>query len=208
VQGISGPTTIDPLLGGVNVTGGPAGLGALLSVSVAQASLNAAHAVNDSTSPWRVGWEWLTGTGPRTHTFVDGDPFTESLRQHQHIRELVTGVSEGRLPPKGSFHYSLQGLQGIPKYFGDYSTLLTVGHSGNLAVTFLGSYFLKYSASEGILSIHVWNYSNIASATHPPVIGYTNWWKTYFGGPLNNFFSSGPLSETRQDFYFHEPLRY
>jgi RHS repeat-associated protein len=207
VQGISAPTTTDPLLGSASVTDASSGPGEPLSVSVTQASLNAAPAVHDPASPWQVGWEWLTGTGPRTHTFVDGDPFTELLRQHQHIRKLVEGVSTGRLAPRGPFDYTLSGLEGIPKYGRDYSTLLTVGATGNLAVTFLGSYKLWYSASDGTVSIHVWNISSIASATHPPVIGYTRWWSTYIGGPLNKFFLSGPLSPTRQDFYFHERLR-
>ncbi len=48
--------------------------------------------------------------------------------------------------------------------------------------------------------------SSIASATHPPVIGYTNWWSNYIGNPLNNFFSSGPMSATTQNFDFHENL--
>ena len=35
----------------------------------------------DDASPWRVGWEWLTGRGPRSHHFTDNDPFTEQLRR-------------------------------------------------------------------------------------------------------------------------------
>ena len=104
-------------------------------------------------------------------------------------------------------------LQGVPKYIGDYSTLLTGGLTGNLAVTYLGSYELSYQTTRinckgGIAQIHfhVHNTSTIESATHPPVIGYTDWWHNYIGGPLNNFFSSGPLSKTEQTFDWDELL--
>jgi hypothetical protein len=73
-------------------------------------------------------------------------------------------------------------------------------------VTYLGSYGLEYSVSAGKLNIHVWNTSSIASATHPPVIGYMQWWSDYIGVPLNNFFSSGPMSPTTQNFNFQENL--
>jgi uncharacterized protein (TIGR03437 family) len=162
--------------------------------------------LQDSASPWQVGWEWLTGWGPREHYFTDGDPFTELLREHQHIQELIQGICSGSLTQNGSFDYTLKGLQGIPKYFRDYSTLLTGGLTGNLARTYLGSYHLKYSVTNGTLNIHVRNSSTIASATHPPWIGYMDWWSNYIGNPLNNFFSSGPMSKTTQYFDFHEDI--
>ena len=162
--------------------------------------------LQDNASPWQVGWEWLTGTGPRVHNFTDGDPFTELLRHHQHIQELINDVCNGTLPPSGQFNYNLGGLGGVPKYLQDYSTLFTGGLTGNLAVTYLGSYGLTYSETNGVLDIQVTNTSSIASATHPPVIGYTNWWNNNIGTPLNNFFSSGPMSATTQNFDFHENL--
>ncbi len=153
-----------------------------------------------------MGLQWLTGLGPRTHNFTDGNPFTELLRKHQRIQDLKNGVCNGSLPPQGTDNYNLGGLQGVPKYFGDYSTLLTGGATGNLAVTYLGSYGLTYSTTGGTLNIHVTNSSTISSATHPPVLGYTDWWSQHIGTPLDNFFSSGPMSETTQTFDFHENL--
>jgi RHS repeat-associated protein len=162
--------------------------------------------LQDSATPWQVGWEWLTGTGPRVHNFTDGDPFTELLRHHQHVQDLINDVCNGTLPPNGQFNYNLGGLGGVPKYLQDYSTLFTGGLTGNLAVTYLGSYALTYSETNGVLDIQVTNTSSIASATHPPVVGYTNWWNNNIGTPLNNFFSSGPMSATTQNFDFHENL--
>jgi hypothetical protein len=88
----------------------------------------------------------------------------------------------------------------------DYSTLFTGGLTGNLAVTYLGSHELSYTETNGTLNIHVWNYSTVSSATHPPVIGYTNWWDKNIGKPLDNYFSKGPMSQTSQVFDLHQNL--
>jgi len=39
------------------------------------------YGLEDNTTPWGVGWEWLTGSDTRHHYFTDGDPFTEMLRK-------------------------------------------------------------------------------------------------------------------------------
>jgi RHS repeat-associated protein len=163
-------------------------------------------ATTAAITPWAVGWEWLTGTGPRSRAFTDGDHFAELLRKHSHIQNLVKDVCNGTLPPNGRAPYSLSGLQGVPKYIGDYSTLATGGRTGNLAVTYLGSYNVSYSTSGGVLNMQITNASTISSATHPPVVGYTQWWSNNIGGPLDRFFSSGPLSKTTQSFSLHENL--
>lgn len=157
-------------------------------------------------SPWGVGWEWLSGKGPRTHHFTDGDPFTELLRNHKHIQQLINDVCSGKMPPQGKDDYSLGGLSGIPQYFDDYSTLLDGGLTGNLGATYLGSYNLNYSVSNGVLNINVYNPSTISSATHAPYFGYTPWWNGHIGKPLDNFFSTGPMSKTEQYFNFHVDL--
>jgi RHS repeat-associated protein len=161
----------------------------------------------DNSSPWQVGWEWLSGQGPRSHNFTDGDPFTELLRKHRHIQSIVREICNGtRLGNEGRDDYSVAGWRGVPLYFHDYSNLLTGGNTGNLAATYLGSYNLAYTVSNGTVTIVVKNSSSIASATHPPVIGYTNWWNKNIGVPLNAAFNSGPLSKTTQTFVFHESL--
>lgn len=169
---------------------------------------------HDQATPVQVGWEWLTGTGPRQHNFVGGDPFTELLKQHDHIEQVratvITELSAGNYSP-GNADYNLSGLQGVPKYVKDYSTLVTGGTTGNLAVTYLGSYQLDYKIVRvdpvnGIaeVSIHVHNDTTIASATHPPVFGYTPWWEQNVSQPLNAAFSQGPMSLTSQDFWWSE----
>jgi RHS repeat-associated protein len=160
----------------------------------------------DSASPWRLGWEWLSG-GQKTHNFVDGDPFTELLKKHDNIQRLVARACVGALPPKGQWDNELHDFQGVPKYFKDYSTILTLGYTGNLAATYLGSYDLDYTITGQTLNIHVTNESKISSGTRPPVIGYTEWWANHVGRRLDAFFSSGPMSTTNQTFDFQVDLR-
>jgi RHS repeat-associated protein len=165
-----------------------------------------ASGLADSASPWEVGWEWLTGTGPRHHDFYDGDPFAELLRNHRHIRNLIKDVCDGNRPSAGDANYYVGGLDGVPLYLHDYSNLATGGNTGNLAVTYLGSYRLQYTYSGSSINMVITNSSTMSSATHPPVIGYTPWWNRNIGDPLNKYFSSGPLSKTTQRFELNESL--
>jgi len=70
----------------------------------------------------------------------------------------------------------------------------------------LGSYGLNYSVNNGMATIVVTNTSSMASATHPPVLGYTHWWDTNVGQPLNRLFDNGPMSATTQTITLHQKL--
>jgi hypothetical protein len=172
----------------------------------------------NNTSPWQLGWQWVTGTGPRVQNFSTGDPMTVMLQQHEHIQDtrniIANNVATGG-QLQGNNNYDLSGFQGVPKYVRDYSTLATGGLSGNLAVTYLGSYRLNYNvtgidAASGTarVNFHVENPSTITSGLRPPVLGYTDWWNRNIGTPLNNLFQSGPMSPTTQIFDWTETIQY
>jgi RHS repeat-associated protein len=186
-----------------------------------EATVTAGRERGDNASPWKVGTEWLTGRGPREHHFRGADPFTRKLREHEHIaqtRDLIaSGLANHKLALNQQYsnNYALGGFSGVPKYLRDYSTLFTGGLTGNIAVTYLGSYSLTYKIlsvdeEDGTARVHftVSNSSTIESATHPPVIGYTQWWTNNIGRPLNNYFSSGPLSKTTQTFDWNETIKF
>jgi len=175
----------------------------------------------DNAGPFTVGWEWLTGKGPREHHFKDGDPFTEMLKKHDHIEDarktIADGLANNTIELNRAYpdNYALGGLKGVPLYVKDYSTLLTGGLTGNLAVTYLGSYGMTYTVvsvdnQNGTAQVEfkVSNTSTVESATHPPVVGYTPWWSNNIGKPLNQFFSSGSLSKTTQDFDWIETIKF
>ncbi len=172
----------------------------------------------DPATPVQVGMEWLIGKGPRHHEFRDEDYFTDLLQEHDHLDKVRRAVVErARIysyrPGRGD--YKLDGLQGIPKYIKDYSTVLTAGRTGNLAVTFLGSFRLEYYILEitpeaGTVKVlfHVHNRSTLTSATRPPVVGYWPIWQKYVAPLLNDLVKNGPGSEVTQDFWWNETINY
>ncbi len=174
--------------------------------------------MHDSATPWEVGVQWLTGVGPRSHYFQNGDQFTELLQQHEHLAEVRRLIAEriaaGDFAPHEEDYY-LGGWQGVPKYATDYSTLATFGRTGNLTVTYLGSYNLQYDvirvdqqAGTAVVQFRVSNDSTLGSATHPPVIGYTDFWERNISTPINKFTATGPMSKVTQTFVWTETIYY
>ena len=168
-----------------------------------EAAMKAAQQQGNSATPVQVGEQWLTGTGPRNQTFHDGDPFTEQLRHHENVQDVIKGVRDGSLPLEGDRNYNLGGVKGVGLYLKDYSTLLTGGTTGNLAVTYLGSYSLHYTTSDGVITFTAKNTSSLGSATHLPIFGYTAAGQSV-SRFMNGLTRSGPMSPTTQTFIFHE----
>jgi hypothetical protein len=164
-------------------------------------------------TPFDVGVEWLTGTGPRHRDFTNGDVFTEMLRQHDHVLNTLASIlgmiANGKM--RGNAPYSLSGVQGTGKYLKDYSTLAIGGLTGNLVVTYLGSYNLAWevtavNGNSATVEFLINNSSTIQSATRPPVLGYYSWWQNSVGSWINSSFSSGPMSPTTQTFRWTETV--
>jgi hypothetical protein len=170
----------------------------------------------DSATPWDVGEEWLTGKGRRSHEFRDRDPFTELLQRHKYLEYLRKIIAE-RLK-NGNFseltaYYDLSGIEGVPKYISDYSTLLTIGKMGNLAVTYLGGFKVEiyiadvnFSTGQASVLFNVYNSSTLGSGIRPPVLGYTKFWNNTVAPMLNP--SQGPMSEVTQSFWWYETINF
>lgn len=97
----------------------------------------------------------------------------------------------------------------------DYSTLFSLGLTGNLAVTYLGSYGLTWhlrsldrAKGVAVIEFTVTNSSTLESGTRPPVLGYTDFWKNNVGNKINSMFDSGPMSKTTQTFIWTETLKF
>jgi RHS repeat-associated protein len=183
---------------------------------------------SSTVTPVELGWEWLTGDGPRHRDFKDGDNFAELLRQHDHIRNQLSIASRTAAQrcsedcndkdfvlPQSVASYSTSGFQGVWKYFKDYSSLLTFGFTGNLAVTFLGSYrasvnLTKINCCKGTAhaEIIINNTSRASSAARPPVIGYTWWWLKYVAPIIDRLFQSGGGSPTTQTIKLNEDVSF
>jgi hypothetical protein len=109
--------------------------------------------------------------------------------------------------------YSLGGIEGVPHYLHNYSTLFTFGLTGNIAVTYLGSYNLEYEITQvdrltgaAQVEFHIWNHSTMGSLSHFPIFGYFDIWDEYIATPLNKYFSDGPMSRTTQHFNWTETV--
>ncbi|NYD66000.1 hypothetical protein [Agromyces atrinae] len=160
-------------------------------------------------SPWELGSEWLSGKGNH-RDFSEGDAFTELLRSHpfydQLRRDLTQLARDGKLDVSFSSDdedavalktsYSLRGTEGIGKFIGDYSTLLTGGATGNLAVTYLGSHDVEAKVigqnprGSYEVELTVVNASSLESATRVPVIGYDPWYRKSIGAIWNGIAES------------------
>ncbi|WP_461071295.1 ALF repeat-containing protein, partial [Streptomyces pseudoechinosporeus] len=173
----------------------------------------------NSTNPWELGWSWLTGKGPRSQCFGPDDEFTRLYRDHDETRKVfdyfLARMRSGNYELGHTYmhDYSLEGFEGVGKYLTDYGTLATVGLTGNLAYTFLGSHQVRMTPlRENADGSVVWRYtayneSDIESATHPPVIGYTDWWSDTVGSFIDKVVGdSGPVSPKTQVIEFDVTL--
>ncbi|MZD59449.1 ALF repeat-containing protein, partial [Streptomyces sp. SID5606] len=174
----------------------------------------------NSNNPWELGWSWLTGNGPRTQCFGPNDEFTGIYREHEHTKGVLayflrewqrTGKFE--MGHTYKYDYTLSGPEGAGKYLTDYGTLTTGGLTGNLAYTFLGSHQVRMTPirknSDGSVTWRytAYNESDIESATHPPVIGYTEWWSDTVGAFVDKVVGDeGPLSPKNQVIEFDVTL--
>jgi len=68
------------------------------------------EAPDPAVTPWELGWEWPTGTGPRDRTFTDGDDMTEMLKRHPHVQDVVQEVCGGSRDSAAKARYNLAGL--------------------------------------------------------------------------------------------------
>ncbi len=197
---------------------GESGSNGKSSVYLGQNANDVSHTYPNSTvTPFQVGTEWLSGEGSRNRDFTNGDYFTELLKQHDHVNSTVGSITNeltngGGVGLSGSEPYSLGGVQGVGKYVKDYSTLATAGQTGNLAVTYLGSYSLNWSVTgmsngSATIQFRVSNSSTMQSASRPPVLGYLPIWQNTAGNAINNYFSTGWGSKTTQTFNWTQTIK-
>ncbi len=174
---------------------------------------------DNNTNPWELGWSWLTADGPRSQCFGPDDEFTTIYRDHWWTQKTIayfadrTQAGDYELGHTYYYDYSLAGFGGVGKYLADLGTLSTAGLTGNLAYTYLGSHAIRMTPiRENPDGSVVWRYtayneSDIESATHPPVIGYTDWWSDTVGSLVDQVVGdSGPMSRTTQVIEFNVTL--
>ncbi|MCB5168803.1 ALF repeat-containing protein [Streptomyces bambusae] len=174
---------------------------------------------DNNTSPWELGVDWLTGTGPKSQCFGPDDPFTTLYRDHAYTKYVIayfaarTRSGDYELGRTYAYDYGLGGFDGVLNYSWDYGAIATGGLTGNLAYAFLGSHLVRmtpiHKNDDGsvVWRYTVFNVSSVESATHVPVIGYTDVWKKTVGSAMNKLFGgSGPMSPKTQVIEFNVTL--
>ncbi len=136
------------------------------------------------------------------------------LKQHSHVgatKDIILDRIANGGELNGVNPYRLGGIKGVGLYLKDYSTLLTGGLTGNLAVTYLGSYDLKWTAlvngNSATILFSVNNTSTMQSASRPPILGYQQWWQQSVGKSINESFKTGWGSKTAQSFNWSETIK-
>jgi RHS repeat-associated protein len=166
----------------------------------------------NNTNVFDLFFEWVTGKGPRHQVFKASDPFTKEFKTNSNvasakksmIARLSAGTSSGH-----DYPYSLGSWNGVGLYLDDYSSVYDFGATGNLAVTYIGSYNMSVTPSNvtsdsATLNFHVTNTSDLASALHPifygEIPGYSavETWENSLPSP------GGPFSATTQDISWSE----
>ncbi len=173
--------------------------------------------MQNNTNYYQLGVQWLTGRGPRHQVFRQDDPATRTLRRHDSFDRMRVWISENgadRVGQKLSWDHSIGGVGGIFVYGSQYSAIFTGGRTANIAAAYLGSYEAEFTIrgidDKGIatVDVHAWNDSDLKSATHPPYVGYTTSWQKNVEPRIQSMEpKTGPLSPTRQDFYWTEQVK-
>ncbi|MFC0017456.1 RHS repeat domain-containing protein [Roseibacillus persicicus] len=199
-----------------------------------------------NVGPYQLGWEWLTGNGPTNREFGPGSMMVNHLKNHHHIASMREEIKKKvieicRCESDDSillWPLNLGGIEGMFLYMRDYSVLAKDGlkkailldrsASHDVVVAYLGGFGAKAyvnaecgSLSSGTETIahtrfQVWNESTVGSITHPPVIGYTQFWGDYIEPyieeahqnhvEVNPTTGRRPGDTTRQDFVWDEQI--
>ncbi|MGW6565164.1 golvesin C-terminal-like domain-containing protein [Streptomyces sp. NPDC054975] len=170
-----------------------------------------------------LGFEWVSGSGPKKRDFGGNDAFTQSLMDHYHVqrvREIATDNING-----GNYNLGATVSQYVDKDTGrvennglnhSLSTkTLYMDFTTNMSAAFLGSYNMDYTvktidkeAGTATIQFHVTNKSTMNSGTHiaPELGGYSDWWSENIGDPLNDYYSTGRFATKEQEITWTETV--
>ncbi|MFE5594053.1 DNRLRE domain-containing protein, partial [Streptomyces sp. NPDC056549] len=170
-----------------------------------------------------LGFEWVSGTGPKHRDFGGNDAFTQSLMDHYHVqrvREIAADNVNG-----GNYNLGADVKQYTDKDTGVVynnglnhslnSKTVFMDFTSNMSAAFLGSYNMDYTvksvdkeAGTATIQFHVSNDSTMNSGTHiaPELGGYSDWWSENIAKPLNSYYDSGRFSTKSQDITWTETV--
>ncbi|MEU5536711.1 hypothetical protein [Streptomyces sp. NPDC020362] len=140
-----------------------------------------------SDDPYSLGWDWVTGDGPRRREYYSGDDMTELIRSSDSMKKLRLDTldqfrSDGQ--PEGNVAYSISKsgkLGALKKLVTTDLPAIVTGDEDHLGEAFTGSYNLHYTVKgedpDGSLVVEYKLHNNTSNESFLHYIGYYDWLK-------------------------------
>ncbi|MEU9985977.1 hypothetical protein AB0E10_04060 [Streptomyces sp. NPDC048045] len=140
-----------------------------------------------SDDPYSLGWDWVTGDGPRHREYYSGDDMTELIRSSDSMKKLRLDTldqfrSDGQ--PEGDVSYSISKsgkLGALKKLVTTDLPAIVTGDEDHLGEAFTGSYNLHYTVKgedpDGSLVVEYKLHNNTSNESFLHFIGYYDWLK-------------------------------
>ncbi|MFD7320992.1 LamG-like jellyroll fold domain-containing protein [Streptomyces sp. NPDC059875] len=171
-------------------------------------------------SAFDLGYDWVSGKGPK-HRVLDGNSrFTKTLKEHAHVDytkdAIAKDLGSGKLKAGDKWHEKPYRL-GQDDEEGKSWVKLVRDFTTNTSAAYLGSYTLKYQVlsvnaktGKATVGFKVHNNSTIFSASRPSPGwgGYSDWYEKKAGQPLNQHYATGRYSAKSQDIVWSEEISF
>jgi len=143
------------------------------------------YPATSSDDPYSLGWDWVTGDGPRHREYYYGDEMTELIRSSESMEQLRLDTLEqwrstGR--PQGSVAYSIAEsgkLGALKKLFTTDPPAIATGNEDHLGEAFTGSYNLNYTVKgqdpDGSVVVEYTLKNNTSNESFLHYVGYYDW---------------------------------
>ncbi|MFL9683735.1 hypothetical protein [Streptomyces sp. KL110A] len=138
-----------------------------------------------SDDPYSLGWDWVTGDGPRRRDYYHGDKMTELIRSSQSMEQLRLDTLEqwrSTGQPQGSVAYSISEsgkLGALKKLITTDLPAIVTGDEEHLGEAFTGSYNLNYTVKgqdpDGSLVVEYTMKNNTSNESFLHYVGYYEW---------------------------------
>ncbi|MFF7205421.1 hypothetical protein [Streptomyces sp. NPDC008141] len=138
-----------------------------------------------SDDPYSLGWDWVTGDGPRHCDDYYGDEMTELIGSSESMEQLRLDTLEqwrSTGQPQGSVAYSISEsgkLGALEKLITTDLPAIVTGDEDHLGEAFTGSYNLNYTVKgqdpDGSLVVEYTMKNNTSNESFLHFIGYYDW---------------------------------
>ncbi|MFB8383626.1 hypothetical protein [Streptomyces rubiginosohelvolus] len=143
------------------------------------------YPATSSDDPYALGWDWVTGDGPRHREYYSGDKMTELIRSSVSMEQLRNDtVAEWRTRglTEGDVAYSISEsgkLGALKKLIATDIPAIVTGDEDHLGEAFMGSYNLHYTVKgedpDGSLVVEYSLKNNTSNESFLHFVGYYEW---------------------------------